>query len=222
MRPTQAGYLRHIALGDLAEQVGEGTLVRLPTAVGAFVTEEDVLAEVWPRSAAGHAVGAIRRRVAIGTERDLQQDVLYGVRQLAEIAMKALSPGVNDPFTAITCVDRLGSALCRLARRDVPSPCRYDEHKRLRIVAPPSTFPGIVDAAFNQIRQYSRSSTAVAIRLLDTIAAIAAAAHRPEDRNALRRHAGMIARGAREDLPEAGDRQAVEERYEASLRALGG
>ena len=83
------------------------------------------------------------------------------------------------------------------------------------------TFPGIADAAFNQIRQYARSSAAVTIRLLETIAVIAAAAHRPEDRAALRRHADMIVRGAREGLPEAEDRRAVEERYQASLRVLG-
>ena len=156
----------------------------------------------------------------LGSQRTDAQDIEFAVHQLVEIAVRALSPGVNDPFTAIACVDRLGSALSRLARRDPPSPCRYDEQKRLRIVAPPATFPAIVDAAFNQIRQYSRSSAAMAIRLLDTIGAVAAAVHRHEDRDALRRHADMIARGAREGLPEAGDRRAAEERYQAALRVL--
>ena len=88
--------------------------------MGAFVTEEDVLVEVWPRSAAEHAVGPIRRHIAIGSERDPKQDVLYGVRQLAEIA-KALSPGVKDPATAESVIGYLRAVLERLAQRP-PSP----------------------------------------------------------------------------------------------------
>jgi uncharacterized membrane protein len=88
------------------------------------------------------------------------------------------------------------------------------------VIVPAVTFPGIVDAAFNQIRQYARSSAAVTIRLLETIAVIAGATHRPEDRAALHRHAEMISRGAREGLPEDGDRREVEERYQVAIRAL--
>jgi uncharacterized membrane protein len=88
------------------------------------------------------------------------------------------------------------------------------------VVAVPITFAEIVDAAFNQIRQYARSSAAVTIRLLETIAVIAEAVHRPEDRAALRRHAEMIVRGAREGLPEGEDRRAVEDRFEMTVGAL--
>ena len=77
-----------------------------------------------------------------------------------------------------------------------------------------------MDAAFNQIRQYARSSAAVTIRLLETITVIAGAVRRPEDRAALRRHADMIARGARDGLPEDEDRRVVEEAYQAVFRAL--
>jgi uncharacterized membrane protein len=96
----------------------------------------------------------------------------------------------------------------------MPSPYRLDERDRLRVVVPPVTFPDIADAAFNQLRQHARSSAAVTIRLLEAIAAIAAAADRPGDRAALQRHADMIARGARDGLQEPEDRRAVEERYE--------
>ena len=133
---------------------------------------------------------------ALGNQRTPVQDIEFAVNQLVEIAVRALSPGVNDPFTAMTCVDHLGSALCRLAQRDVPSPYRHDTQDRLRVITPVFTFPDVTDAAFNQIRQYGRSSTAVTIRLLETIAEIAGCVHRPEDRAALLRHAKMIARGA--------------------------
>ena len=197
-------------------------ILRLERRPGQYVISGSPLVSVWPGDRLTDELAAqVNAAFVLGNQRTDAQDIEFAVHQLVEIAARALSPGVNDPFTAITCVDRLGSALCRLARRDLPSPFRYDEQNRLRIVARPITFPGMVDAAFNQIRQYSRSSAAVAIRLLDTIATIAAAAHRPEDRDALRHHADMIVRGAREGLPEADDRRAVEERYEASLRVLG-
>ena len=97
----------------------------------------------------------------------------------------------------------------------MPSPYRYDRQNQLRLIARADTFREVVDAAFNQIRQYVRSSAAVTIRLLETIAAIAGFVHRAEDRATLLRHAEMMARGAREGLPEDDDRRAVEERWQA-------
>lgn len=87
---------------------------------------------------------------------------------------------------------------------------------QLRVITPVLTFPDVTDAAFNQIRQYGRSSTAVTIRLLETIAEVAGSVHRPEDRAALLRHAQMINRGARDGLSEDEDRRTVEERYHAA------
>lgn len=216
------GYLQRIdadALMTLASQ--EDVLLRVERRPGQYVVIGSPLAMVWPGDRVTDLFAArMNSAFVLGNQRTPAQDVEFAVHQLVEVATRALSPGVNDPFTAITCVDRLGSALCRLAQREMPSPYRLDGQNQLRVVAPPITFPAIVDAAFNQIRQYTRSSAPVAIRLLETITMIAGAARRPEDRAALRRHADMIARGAREGLPEADDRRAVEERYLAASQAL--
>ena len=160
-----------------------------------------------------------------GNQRTATQDVEFSLHQLVEIAVRALSPGINDPFTAIACVDRLGSALCRLARRDAPSALRYDDEGRLRLVAPGSGFAGMVDAAFNQIRQSARSNPAVAIRMLDVIAQIAGHVRQTRDAACLQRQAGMIVRGVRDAVPEADDRLAVEASFTAAdqvLRSLRG
>ena len=156
----------------------------------------------------------------MGNQRTSGQDIEFAVNQLVEIAIRALSPGVNDPFTAMVCVDRLGSALCRLAELDMPSPYRHDTQDQIRVITPVFTFPDVTDAAFNQIRQYGRSSTAVTIRLLETIAEVAGSAHRPEDRAALLRHAKMIARGASDGLLEDEDRQEVEEHFQSVNQLL--
>ncbi len=130
--------------------------------------------------------------------RTLTQDVEFAIDQLVEIAVRALSPGVNDPFTAINCVDRLGAALVVLAGREIPSAYRYDDDGRLRVVADASTIGGIVNAAFDQIRQAARNDAAVTIRLLETIAAVAAQARGDAWHAALRRQAEMVHRGSQE------------------------
>jgi uncharacterized membrane protein len=229
-RPVGAaedGYLQRIdgdALMALASR--EDLLLKLERRPGHYLVKGQTMVMVWP---ADRVVDALVERLndafVFGNQRTAAQDVEFSLHQLVEIAVRALSPGINDPFTAIACVDRLGSALCRLARRDAPSPLRYDDEGRLRLVAPGSSFAGIVDAAFNQIRQSARSNPAVAIRMLDVIAQIACHVQHPRDAVCLQRHAGMIVRGAREAVPEADDRLAVEARFMAAdqvLRSLHG
>ncbi len=109
--------------------------------------------------------------------------------------MRALSPGINDPFTAMTCVDRLGQALCRLAQREFPSEYRYDEEDHLRVIVYPVLFGDILDEAFDQVRQYGRNSTAVIIRQLEALERVALVVRRPRDIAATRRQAKLVARG---------------------------
>jgi uncharacterized membrane protein len=134
--------------------------------------------------------------------------------------LRALSPGINDPFTAPACVDRLGSALCRLAQRDMPCALRNDADGQLRLVAVGPSFAEILETAFNQIRQNTRANPTVAIRMLDAIARIADHTRYAQDAADLQRHADMIVRGARAGVPEPEDLRAVEARFEEATRAL--
>jgi uncharacterized membrane protein len=219
---TRDGYLQFIdgdALMALAKQ--EDAVIRLERRPGQYVVPARPLVFVWPGNRVDdQLIERVNSAFSIGNHPTSGQDIEFAVNQLVEIAIRALSPGINDPFTAITCVDRLGSALCRLAQREMPSPYRHDTKDQLRVLMPVVTFSDVTDAAFNQIRQYGRSSAAVTIRLLETIAVIAGSVHRPEDRAALLRHANMIARGARGGLPEDKDRQEVEERYQSVEQLL--
>jgi uncharacterized membrane protein len=216
------GYLQLIdtdALMDLASQ--EDLLLRLERRPGHYLVKGRTMLMVWPGERVTETLAEkVNAAFALGDHRTAAQDVEFSVHQLVEIAVRALSPGINDPFTAIACVDRLGSALCRLARCDMPSPFRFDGHGRLRLVAPVSTFAGIVDAAFNQIRQSARSNPAVAIRMLDAITQIAGHLQAAQDAACLHRQAGMIVRGAIEAVPEAEDLLAVEACYIATTRVL--
>src|SRR5690606_33575919 len=112
-----------------------------------------------------------------------------------------LSPGVNDPFTAVSCVDYLGAALCRLANRRIPSRYRFDEEGRLRVVADALDFPAMADTAFRQIRQSGRSSVPVVVRMMDIMTIVMRHTRRKGDRDALLHHAEMIRRCG-QDWPE--------------------
>lgn len=209
------GYLQFVdETALLALAMEEDLVIRLEHKPGSYVVAGCSLATVQPaRRLSEDLVEQIHSMFVLGHQRTSVQDIEFGVNQLVEVAVRALSPGVADPFTAMTCVDHLGSALCRLASREMPSSFRYDRQNQLRVIAPADTFSGIVDSAFNQIRQYARSSTAVTLRLLETIAVVAEFSERTEDRTTLLRHADMIVHGAADGLPEEQDRRAVEERF---------
>jgi uncharacterized membrane protein len=224
-RPVGAredGYLQLIdadALMALANR--ENLLLRLERRPGHYLVQGQAMVMVWPGERMTDALlDQLNDAFVIGEQRTATQDLEFPFLQLVEIAVRALSPGINDPFTAIACVDRLSSALCRLARRDMPSPYRFDEQGRLRLVAPGVTFAGIVDTAFNQIRQSARSNPAVAMRMLDAIAQIACHVPGAPAAACLQRHADMIVRAAREAVPEADDRLAVEARFTSATQAL--
>ena len=223
-RPVAAqgnGYIQLINDERLLRlAVDNDLLLRVVHRPGHFVVEGDPLALVWPGRQAEQQAGAIRDTFILGPQQTPIQDVDFAVSQLVEVAVRALSPGVNDPFTAVTCVDQLGAALCGLAKRKIPTPYRRDENGRLRVIAYPLTFAEVADTALRQIRQYGRTSTAVLVRLLEVIAVVLGHTRREEDRAALLRHALLIKESA-QGLSQETDRKDVADRYEKVLEKAG-
>ncbi len=219
---AENGYLQLIDARALMALASENDLVlRLERRPGHYLDKGRAMVMVWPGDRATEALAdRMNAAFVLGNQRTAAQDVEFSFNQLVEIAVRALSPGINDPFTAIACVDRLGSALRRLARSEMPPSARFDAKGRLRLVAQGPTFSGIVDVAFNEIRQNARSKPAVAIRMLDAIAQIAGCVRSAPDAACLQRHADMIIRGARQDVPEADDLVDVERRYLAATQTL--
>jgi uncharacterized membrane protein len=218
------GYLQIVDFKMLMKFAKEtDTLLRLARRPGHYVAQGMPLLFVYPADRLpDDAQQRLQRAFVLGNQRTTEQDVEFSILQLVEIATRALSSGVADPFTAIACIDRLGSAFCRLAQRHFPAPRRYDDTQRLRIIDMATTFSSLADAAFNPLRNYARCDVEATVRLLQSIAAIASVATRPADRSVLQTHADMIARGAAEALPEAADRQAVAACHRAVGEALAG
>ncbi len=132
---------------------------------------------------------ALRACFSLGRHRTPHQDALYSMQQLVEIAAHALSPGINEPFTALTCIDWLGASLRGVVQRDLPTSLRVDEAGHLRVVVDTLDFEVIARSVFDQIRIYGASNPDVMLSLLGIIADIAPDLHREADREALMRHA---------------------------------
>jgi uncharacterized membrane protein len=222
VKADYSGYLQAIDNDALIRiAVEENLLLHLGYRPGNFITRGGLLVTVWPGERVDERLSEkINAIFIVGPERTLEQDVEFAISQLVEIAVRALSPGINDPITANTCIDWLGASLSQLANRKMPSSHRFDREGRLRVICKPFAFEGMLDAAFNMIRQNSQSVAAVSIHLMETIAAIAAQTFRKEDRAALARHAAMVVHGCKERLSDDGDRQDLEERFEAALEIL--
>jgi uncharacterized membrane protein len=222
IRATGSGYLQIIDEAELMKLARKhDLLLRVKLRPGKFAIQGSELVMAWPGERVDRKLAEqIENTFILGNERTEQQDIEFPITELVEIALRALSPGINDPFTAIRCIDRLSAGLSRLAQRDFPSPYRYDKDDNLRLIANPVTFTGLADSAFNQIRRYGQSDVAVTICLLDAIARIAPYTRNKKDRAALLRHAQMIERGSREGVGEECDRACIEERYQAVVKAL--
>lgn len=221
-RPVDADrsdYVQAIDGDRLIALASEHDLVlRVEKQPGDFVVDNQPLVHVYPASRLDDELAArLRRAFYLGSRRTVTQDAGFAIDQLVEVAVRALSPGINDPFTAMTCLDRLGAALSRLADREIPSPCRLDDAGRLRVVARAATIDDLVDAAFHQIRQATRSNAAVTLHLLDTIATVLPAARDTALRAALLRHAALVHEGSQDGLPDPTDRREADARYCALL-----
>jgi uncharacterized membrane protein len=189
-----SGYLREIdseAVLNLA--CDYQAVIWLQARPGDFVVEGRPLAAVHP---VPRDADEVTRRLlgayVIGADRTSIQDADFAIQQLVEVALRALSPGVNEPFTAVTCIDRLGQGLTKLASRSIPGAVRTDDTGAVRVVAQPRTFVELVEAAFDPIARYAGRNPAIARRVLETLGNLADVVRRSEDRQAIARLADFV------------------------------
>lgn len=217
-----SGYLQAIdSSGVMKIATEHDVLIHLFSRPGEFLVEGQAIGIVWPPGAVTEElISGLQESFIVGSQRTEEQDIEFSIHQLVEVALRALSPGINDPFTAISCVERLGDVLTLLSGRVLPARLRYDDRQRLRVVTHPVTIDGIFDAAFHQIRQHGCSSVAVGLRLLETFGVIAANTHNPCAHQAIRRHATLVKEAMLRILVESSDRKEVEDRYESVLQCV--
>lgn len=216
------GYIEAIDFEGLVKMADEEDLfVRLRHRPGHFVAEGRTLALVWP---ADRVTDASARRIggflATGARRTAIQDMEFPVAQLVEIAVRALSPGINDPYTAITCIDQISAGLCNLAGRALP-PARFQDSAGLTrvVVERPVTFEGVVRQAFDQVRQNAAHHTAVHLRLLESLTRVIGAVEDPSRIDPLATQARLIMERARTAVPTPADVREIETEHDGVLEA---
>lgn len=200
------GYLQSVdqeALFDLASQ--DGLTVEMLRRVGDFVLPGSPLAAVWPDGATDDEVRAgVRQAFVLGSQRSPEHDLSFSITQLVDIAVKALSPGVNDPTTAKICASRLAEVLVVLGNRALPDETRTDDSGRVIFVARGTSFAEAVELAFDGIRHYGAGDPAVACHLIDTLGEIAALV--PSGRRApLARQAALVLVAAHDRIRDTSD-----------------
>jgi len=218
VRAPASGYLqfiRHRILVRFAAKAG--AVVSLDYRPGHFIVQGQPFARVWPPEAVTRVSDALGRAHVTGPYRTLSQDVSFGVDQLVEIAIRVLSPAVNDTFTALTCIDWLGDNLCKIISRWHPARVHRDEQGFVRVVAAQPGYERLVQRAFEKIRQSSQGMPAVMIRELEALAKIMAETSSAGQRRVLVDQAAMIERASERSVPEAADRADIRARYEALL-----
>jgi uncharacterized membrane protein len=188
---------------------------------GHFVVEGQPLALVWPAEAAGDVSEALTRQHIVGPNRTLTQDPGFAVDQLVEVAIRAISPAVNDPFTALNCVDWLGDCLCRVAREPLPEGIYRDAEGAVRLIDRPISFERLVKGACDKIRQAGRGMPAVLIRQLGMLERVALAIGPTGERGAIGHHAEMILRASEESVSEPSDRADVRLAHDVLIARLG-
>ncbi len=176
VKSERTGYVTSVdGASTLEYAVEKDRVLRLVAATGDFIVEGGPLLELGgPEAVDRKDAQRLRGWVSIARQRTVEQDGAFGLQQLVDVALKALSPGINDPTTACMCIDQLGALLVRLASRDMPDRHRMAEG-RLRVIAPAPDFACMLAQAFDAVLQHSRGDVQVLGRLLDALATVGAA-----------------------------------------------
>lgn len=220
VRLHETGYMQMVddeALLEIAQQ--HDLIVRVQYRPGDFAQANSVLLYANPSARVNDDLASeLRSCFVFGSRRTATQNSMFLINQLVEIMMRALSPGVNDPFTAVSCLDWLQAALAIPLRRRAPDFCRYDSDGNLRIVVHPVSFQRLAAAVFDQPLQYVASDRTAALRMMQAIAELVAICERADYRQILLSHAHRLNAAGQQCLPVASDQEELSSRCEQTLR----
>jgi uncharacterized membrane protein len=222
-RLASTGYIQYVdseTVLVLAER--KDLVVRLVRRPGHDVHSEVVVARGWPAERVDdHVKTRLRQAIHVGNARTPGQDVEYAVNQLTEMAVRAMSAAINDPFTAMTCLDHIGDGLVTYIRRGGESSHHHDRDGRLRLVLEPANIDDLLGAAFDMLRHASCSNASVLLHMLDVIDVIGQEVRAPEVREQLRRHVSLIQAEAQVGNLIEADRQSIHRAGESLRTRLG-
>jgi uncharacterized membrane protein len=217
----RSGYIQNVdnaALLRLAR--GRKTIVRMEYGIGEFVVRDTTLASLALKDPPDQeTIAALQATFNISSYRTVEQDVGFGIRQIVDVALKALSPGVIDTTTAVMCVDYLTAILARIAHRQIPSVHRYEEGQ-LRVIAKGPSFESLLAESFDQIRSIAKGDVAIMSRMLGAFQTLAGLISDPNRRQALRDQVQWVAEMAERTVESPHDRARITEQVARVSEAL--
>ncbi len=210
------GYVQTVDYGGLKDWcLANRAALVVHVRAGDFLIDGICLCTVYAdrQQTVGEAVAALDSYFVTGPMRTPVQDAEYAVIQLNQLAGRALSPGINDPGTAITCIDWFSLALAELVDRDLPGCVFLDDEGRGRVLARVPQFAGLVKAIYAPLRQLSSSDIAVTVKLLESLCSLAELTRRSDRLEVLALHGRLIVEGVARQPVLAFDTRDIEQRY---------
>ena len=217
VRDHRRGYLQHLDEDGLAAWAAEhDASIRLLVRPGDYIFPGAPVALVRPATEGTEL--AIRNATALGSQRVSSSDLRFAVRQLVEVAVRALSPGINDPHTAISVQDRLGAALCQIEPLHMPTGV-HPGASCPALVVPHIGYEALLNTMFHMIRQNAAHHPAVLIRQLEVLTQVARVERSRARLDGLRRHADLVLEDARRTVDAPSDLADVQRRHDVFLEA---
>ena len=218
---TCDGFVQMVDENALLTTASENNLiVSLTCSPGIFLFRGATTMRVWPKKRFNDQVGeALRNSIIIGDLRTPVQDMMFLSDELVEIGARALSPGVNDPFTAMNCINWLGVAISELSKRELPEPYRHDDHGDLRIIAKATTFREFTLNSLGKIRPYAARDLNCSKHIFSTIAEIGPLIPRSDQRKTLLQEAKTLRKTCKECLTDI-EFNALDDSFACAQKAL--
>jgi uncharacterized membrane protein len=212
---ADTGYIQAIDIPRVRDLVGQADLViQLTRKPGHFVQPGVLIARAWSAKdiRTEEVIDRIRQTYLLGNLRTPVQDVEYAVMQVAEVAVRAMSPAINDPYTAVSCLHHIGAGLALFAAQGERTCCFYDHDGRLRLIHEPVTLGELLEAAFGMLRRASRDNAQVLLAILTAIEQIAQKAERPEAKAELLKQVRLVEAESRASAAVDWDRERIGQR----------
>ncbi len=213
VRAADNGYIQSVDNATLIRVAREQkTIVRMERGVGDFVVEATPLVSLARDGIlTDEIIAEVQAAYSIDRHRTVEQDAAFGIRQIVDIALRALSPGINDSTTAAMCVDYLTAILARIAPLPLPSSHRFEDGE-LRVIAIGPDFASLVAGAFDEIRGSASGNVAIMLRMLDALQTIGSLTHDAGRRRVLSEQLCCIAEVGAPSIPSSHDRAQFDQR----------
>lgn len=216
-----SGYVQTIGVDVLMRIATKKDLIlRIDASPGQFVTKGARVITAYPLDRVSDEIEEdLRGTVVIGRDRTPYQDLEFAIRRIVELAQRSLSTGINDPTTALYCIDRLGEVLGRLAGREIPSPMRLDKAGHLRVLTDVVVLGDLARRAFAAIARYGIADADVVARLVETLAKLEIS-FPPSARHAISEFREQVQSASQGPAVHRFDRETNADLQEANKKAL--